>query len=587
MTLHISNLIIFFTKNIHKFYSNKRPHYPLLLTLLSGCYFRFRYLNQLNRSFDGEISPYMAGATNLKGIILANAGVNGPWAPLGYLYYIPIYFNNLFFGSSILSVRLASAQISILNIILVYLLAKKIHSNFAGLIASAFLALDPMQIFWGRSDIYCHGSTASISIVLALYLTKNLNNKTSNKFIILFPMALSFHQYPSGQIAVFIPFVLLSLKKLLYKKEVKFLKEFSLYTIGFILWIFGFFLKYRLAYGNWHYPNMINQFGQRTSWSQSEGFIKILSKIINNLFEIITSFFYKMSEKTHQTIIPIFETDYFNVNQQSVIFFSIPFITFAFFVFFKNPRKNFSKYGILFACCLCSIIPAIFSSHSYPKRYSNLFPFLYIMGSISISDFISYARQKSRILYTTSLSLITITFALYFLINNHLFFSGKNFEYGTPIETKVSKFIEERIEDDMIILYRSINHFNYGKYTYLLTDAFNKNKDKVFIWDTGAVRKEKEEEHYIKYPKDVTDYISNSFLQQWTMLREKLPIVKVHKNWKKVFYIFDFELHKDKAKILAKYKKAVMRSCKNAEFKTIAEINNYRKVEYIVCNIKN
>ena len=151
---------------------------------------RFRSLNSLHSFFDGELSPYMAGATNIKGIILANAGVNGPWAPLGYFYYLPIYLNNLFFGSSTFSVRLASAQISLVTIILAYFLGKKIHSKLVGLISATFISLDPIQIFWARTDIHPHGATVWISLLIAIYLI----TKNKNKLVLLLLMALSFHQ---------------------------------------------------------------------------------------------------------------------------------------------------------------------------------------------------------------------------------------------------------------------------------------------------------------------------------------------------------------------------------------------------------
>ena len=77
--------------------------------------FRFFALNRIPSYFEGELSPYMIGATSLKGMLLANAGWHGPWAPLGLLYYLPIYPMTTFAGTTVLAVRLASALIGVLT----------------------------------------------------------------------------------------------------------------------------------------------------------------------------------------------------------------------------------------------------------------------------------------------------------------------------------------------------------------------------------------------------------------------------------------------------------------------------------------
>lgn len=89
------------------------------VTVLAA-FFRFYALNRVINYFEGELSLYMVAATSVRGMIHANVADGGPWAPLGYFYYLPIFVTTRCFGTTVLAVRLASAAVSMLTVPLFY-----------------------------------------------------------------------------------------------------------------------------------------------------------------------------------------------------------------------------------------------------------------------------------------------------------------------------------------------------------------------------------------------------------------------------------------------------------------------------------
>jgi hypothetical protein len=119
-----------------------------------GLFFRTYALNQITHGFDGELACYMAGATSLKGMLLANEGIHGPWAPLGVLYYLPMYVTTKFLGTTLLAVRLSSALVGLLTIFPLFVLVWMIAGKRAGLFAAFLFALDCLHIGWSYNVAY-------------------------------------------------------------------------------------------------------------------------------------------------------------------------------------------------------------------------------------------------------------------------------------------------------------------------------------------------------------------------------------------------------------------------------------------------
>ena len=95
-----------------------------LAIAIVAVFFRYYALNRVLDFFEGDLACYMAGATDLQGMLLANIGWEGPWAPMGILYYLPFWVMTAIAGSTVLAVRLASAVIGVLTLVAVYVVVR-------------------------------------------------------------------------------------------------------------------------------------------------------------------------------------------------------------------------------------------------------------------------------------------------------------------------------------------------------------------------------------------------------------------------------------------------------------------------------
>ncbi len=95
-------------------------------------------INRLPADFEGELAPYYLGATALDGILPANAGAGGPWAPMGLLFYVPLYLSTQFFGATLLAVRFSAAAVSLATLGLLYYFVLGAYGRTAAILAATF-----------------------------------------------------------------------------------------------------------------------------------------------------------------------------------------------------------------------------------------------------------------------------------------------------------------------------------------------------------------------------------------------------------------------------------------------------------------
>jgi hypothetical protein len=113
----------------------------LAVVILLACVFHFYALNQLFNYFEGELSVYAAASTSLFGMLQANRGAWGPWAPLGLLYYLPIGLSMTLCGSTLLAIRISSAAVGVLTVPLIYLLLRRVGGPFCAVVGTSLYGL--------------------------------------------------------------------------------------------------------------------------------------------------------------------------------------------------------------------------------------------------------------------------------------------------------------------------------------------------------------------------------------------------------------------------------------------------------------
>ena len=223
----------------------------LALVTTTALVYRFYALNQLPNDFDGEAAYFMACATSLRRVALIAAGIGDPWSPFGWLYYIPVYLVTEFFGSHLLSIRFVSAITGVVSIPLLWAFLRRLAGPVEALFGSALLCFALTDMFWSRTDVFPYHAPGLIAIVLAWCTYEAIVTERLGYFILaaIF-MAISYHQFPSGQTLLVIPLGAIGIHAFHDRKFLRRCwKKVLILLVGALIWYGGPSLNILLATG--------------------------------------------------------------------------------------------------------------------------------------------------------------------------------------------------------------------------------------------------------------------------------------------------------------------------------------------------
>lgn len=510
----------------------------LTLIFVVALVFRTYALNLLPNYFEGELSPYSAGATSLEGMFFANRGTHGPWAPLGILYYIPIYITTKAFGVTLLALRLSSALVGLFTIPLVYLLAARLGGRIAGLLASALFALECLHLGWSRTDIHPHGVTTWPTLLMCWFLLKAFDTrKLSWACGVAFMMGLSWHQYPSGQSAVAIPLLAIGIFWIMNRRQLPLNRpQVVLIFAGILLWVIGLPLSYYLADGRWQFHNPFTLTGPRASWSGDnlppshiEVAILVLTKALQQLGDVVQGIFYRQPYLFHQEWISY--ADF--IFSRTVAWLEVPFVVLGFLILLTS-LKRFES-AVILGWIIAAILPGILSEHAYPKRLSTLFPALDILAALSLAAILTTLPTGralwKRIAATSSLVVI---FACYIAYTNYAWFSGRFWGYGEPVEVSMAATISEAITPGTIAISDLNLGYEEGKFLYLVLDHLADPRNRPNLWYSGRTLMIPS---LIAEPLTAQALCPSSLPYTWTKLRDQLDETLQFQGWSKVVFV--------------------------------------------------
>ncbi len=214
---------------------SKEEYKYLSLIFFAGLLLRFIYV------IETQNTPFFQNLFSDSKIYydLANNIASGNWignevffmSP-GYPYFLAVIF--AVFGKSILIVRFLQIVINSVNIILIYQVAKNIHSQKAGYFAAALAAVFSLFIFYSGAILLEVIQVFILSLLLVILTSKNL--KDNRKMWLWVGLLLGIASYFRANILLLFPVLLVwffiriiksQQKKILYKS----LLYFSLGTI--------------------------------------------------------------------------------------------------------------------------------------------------------------------------------------------------------------------------------------------------------------------------------------------------------------------------------------------------------------------
>lgn len=261
----------------------------------------------------------------------------GDYKPGGYFYLVLPFVK--FLGLNELAVRLPSALLGILTVLLIYLLVKELFASESFAILSAlFLATSPWHLHFSRGG--WETNTATTFIVLGTWLfLKGLKNP---KFYIFSSLAYVFSMYTYHSTRVVVPFLVLGLI-VLYRRQSKWLVVSGLASFILLLpLIFSFFSPAGMArFSGVGFLSETGPFwrvnelrGEHQNWNSSVARL-LHNKVVgyslsfaeNYLDHFQGEFLFLSGDVIERNRVP--ETG-------QMYLFNIPFVLLGFYLFLKN-----------------------------------------------------------------------------------------------------------------------------------------------------------------------------------------------------------------------------------------------------------
>jgi hypothetical protein len=506
--------------------------------------FRVYALNHIVFAFEGELACYFAGATSLKGMFFANEGVYGPWAPLGLLFYLPIYLTTKIFGSTLLAVRLSSALVSIVTIPLLYLLISEIAGKRAGILAAFLFSMNCLHIGWGRTDVHPHGVTAWPSILLCLVLLKAAKSeKTYWYLLVAFMMGLAWHQYPSGQAAVTIPIIAICFHALNrgLPSALSWRRVLSI-LLGVSLWGAGLPLTRYITGNGFRLSNPFTLTGPRASWGSQDTQANLLSKAtavlsitLEHCSDFIQGLFYKLPYMFHQEWVPATE----HLTSRSEAWIVVAFAMVGAF-YLLGQRKRFET-AVMFGWFVAALLPGILSSQAYAKRMSTVFAAIDGLAAIGIGSALMLVSNRAklwpRIIAQASILVGMVCFIAY---TSYVWFSERFWKYGDPPEIAMANQLKESIPAGTIVISDLGQNYEPSKFTFLLLDylAAPENRPNLISFYRSEQMSE-----LIKDPLKAQSSISLNWVYVWTQLRDQATESATYSSWKFINFLIVDTFH--------------------------------------------
>jgi hypothetical protein len=521
------------------------PTYWEAATLLGigvvAVFFRYYALNRVVYYFEGELATFMAGATSLEGMLLANIGWEGTWAPLGLLYYLPIWAMTLVAGSTVVAVRLGSAVIGVLTLITVYLVVRDVLGRTAALWSAALLAFDSLQVSWGRSDIHPHGSTAWPGILLYGATVRALATGATGWYVaVMLLMGLSWHQYPSGQFVVIVPVIAFAAHA---AQNRGFLKaswgKGLLIVTGAGLWVSGYPLASFLAIGETQSVLVyVSRLGPRVLGVGEDElysgmpFVEIVTRGMHNSWEIVLGLFTEVPRIFHQTVVP---------NMNGLAHRALPWVVVACAVVglvlcCLRIREKWS--APLLAMLLAGILPAILSDEAWLKRASMMYVVVIIIAAIPLSIVTdNLSRLLGRKARLAAGGVLAVAFLSWSSVWVHLWFSGQYMSYGVPAEVKIFEEVDEYLEPDTLLIVSLWGDYIEGELVYLLRDSIaDRQPMALYITDP----RHEEWPTLLARPRQALERIEPGlWYWAWLGIGKEMSTVVERRDWSRVVYLIE------------------------------------------------
>lgn len=509
----------------------------LAVIFLVALVLRMYALNVVVEAFEGELAAFSAGGTSVQGMFVANQGAGGPWAPLGILYYVPIYISTKLFGTTLIALRLSSAIVGVLTVPLVYLLASRLGGRLAGYIAAALFALNGLHIGWSRTDVHPHGVTTWPTLLMCYALLRAYDTRKMSWFgLVVFMMGLSWHQYPSGQSAVIIPLLAIGLFWITNRLVLPCSKiQCAVIACGLVVWFFGFPLSNYLADGSFRMLNPFTLTGPRATWSAGDapqGKLELVALVAKSSLvhvgDVVKGIFFRQNFMCHQEWLRPTQGTFL----RTVPWMEMPFVFIGIALLWRF-RARFES-AVMVSWLIAAILPGVLSEQAYPKRLSTFYPALDIIAAVALATLVYYREHTGTFVRRFMLSAICVAILMYTSLANHFWFSGRFWKYKEPADVQAAAQLAQAIRPDTIFVEYMPEGYDRAKYLYLLLDRLSDPAVRPNRW---VMANSKDVSDLMANPLASRDMIGRSWVYTWTKLRDQLNEARDYTGWKRIVFL--------------------------------------------------
>ena len=508
-------------------------------------FIRLFALDRIPDGFVGELAAQSAAATSLPGIFRANSAVAGPWAPLGIPYYLPIYVLSHLFGTTLFVLRAASAVVGVFTIVLAYFFARDVAGKTAALLAAIFLCFEPLQIGWSRTDLFPHLLTTWPSIVLTWVSFRAFQTGRSALFVWLaILMGLSWHQYPSGQMAFLIP-VLAAAVLFVGNRDVrrKVAWKMPILLAGVAAWACsGLLLDFAVtgeivspvSFFNTHVHRLgprIDAFPEAESTGVAAALPAAVSEAVANATELVRGIFFQAAELSDQDHLPARH----GLLARTVSWPVAALGATALFVFVTYPARTLPAVSI--AWIVAGALPAILAAQPFPKRGASVFPAVALLAAFACSWIVDRWIERAPRSKLAIGGALIVLFLVWSAVVSRQWISGKDLRAGIPAEVSISHEIAERLRPRTIVIVELSEAWLAGKLTYLLIEQLQRPELQPIVWYPRDYNHEPWES-FAARPELALERVQTPSWLDWTPLSRRVPELARVPRWERQLFVF-------------------------------------------------
>jgi hypothetical protein len=193
---------------------------------------------------------------------------------------------------------------------------------------------------------------------------------------------------------------------------------------------------------------------------------------------------------------------------------------------------------VMVVSVLCAVIPAALSDIAFVKRAAVLYPLLAIVAAVGIAALLATVGPAlGPRAMRTAVTLVLTCGLGWTAISVHLWFSGRQYPWGTPPEVVIADAVGHQLRPATIVITNFWDDYMPGKFTYLLLDELRRKELQPLVWYVTTWSSE-DWPTLIAYPHGATNAVfARPWYLLWSGLDESLQRIQVERQWQRVVYL--------------------------------------------------